>query len=205
MKFPGLVFIVLAVLTALPSPSQAADQRNADWPCVQPKVPQMAVAAMWDGPSIADVGDSWQDDPDIKDLVARLAVRRTPLDVAKKAIAAFVTGTSAEKQDKAKKLFAGLFDTLDQERSEVMSGLERVARKEKELADRIRSDVGTLHTLQDKPGEDEAKITALASQVEWSTRIFEDRRKTIRYVCEVPTTIEQRTFALARAIRQTLD
>lgn len=205
MKFPGFVFIVLAVLTALPSPLRAADQRNADWPCVQPKVPQMSPAAMWDGPSIADVGNSWQDDPDVKDLVARLAARRTPLDVAKKAIAAFITGTSAEKQDKAKKLFAGLFDTLDQERSEVMSGLERVARKEKELADRIKSDVGTLHQLEDKPGEDPSKITALASQVEWSTRIFEDRRKTIRYVCEVPTTIEQRTFALARAIRQTLD
>jgi len=205
MKYLGFVLIVLGVLTALSSPLQAADQRNADWPCVQPKVPEMAVGAMWDGPSIADVGNSWQDDPKIKDLVSRLAARRTPLDVAEKAIAAFITGTSAEKQDKAKKLFAGLFDTLNQERSEVMSGLERVARKEKELADRIRSDVGTLHALQDKPGEDESKVTALASQVEWSTRIFEDRRKTIRYVCEVPTTIEQRTFALARAIRQTLD
>jgi hypothetical protein len=205
MKFLGFVLIVVSALTALPSPLQAVDQRNADWPCVQPKVPQMAVAAMWDGPSIADVGDSWQDDPKIKDLVSRLAARRTPLDDAEKAVAAFITGTSAEKQDKAKKLFAGLFDTLNQERSEVMSGLERVARKEKELADKIRSDVGTLHALQDKPGEDESKITALASQVEWSTRIFEDRRKTIRYVCEVPTTIEQRTFALARAIRQTLD
>ena len=205
MNIPGFAFVVLAVLTALPSPSQAADQRNADWPCVQPKVPQMSPAAMWDGPSIADIGNSWQDDPKIKDLVSRLAARRTPLDLAEKAIADFVTGTAAEKQDKAKKLFVGLFDTLDQERGEVMSGLERVARKEKELADKIRSDVGTLHQLQDKPGGDETKITALASQVEWSTRIFEDRRKTIRYVCEVPTTIEQRTFALARAIRQTLD
>jgi septal ring factor EnvC (AmiA/AmiB activator) len=205
MNIRGLVLIVLAVLAALPSPLQAADQRNADWPCVQPKVPQMAVAAMWDGPSIADVGDSWQDDPKIKELVSRLAARRTPLDAAQKAIAAFVTGTSVEKQDKAKKMFAGVFDTLNQERSEVMSGLERVARKEKELADKIRSDVGALHQLQDKPGEEESKITALASQVEWSTRIFEDRRKTIRYVCEVPTAIEQRTFALARAIRQTLD
>jgi len=205
MNIPGFVLIVLGALTALASPLQAADQRNADWPCVQARVPQMSVAAMWEGPSIADVGNSWQDDPKIKDLVSRLAARRTPLDVADKEIAAFITGTSAEKQDKAKKLFAGVFDTLDQERSEVMSGLERVARKEKELADQIRSDVGTLHQLQDKPDEDQSKIAALASQVEWSTRIFEDRRKTIRYVCEAPTTIEQRTFALARAIRQTLD
>ena len=124
---------------------------------------------------------------------------------AEKSIADFITGSAAEKQDKAKKLFAGLFDTLSQQRSEVMSGIERVARNEKELADKIRSDVAELHELEDKPEQDQAKISALASQVEWSTRIFEDRRKTIRYVCEVPTTIEQRVFALARAIRQSLD
>ena len=205
MKLFGVLAALFAVATALLSAAHAADQRYPNWPCVQPKVPQMSVAAMWDGPSIADVGNSWQDDPAIKDLVVRLAARRTPLDAAQKAIAGFITGNATEKQDKAKKLFAGLFDTLSQERSEVMSGIERVARNEKELGDKIRSDVDSLHALEDKPGEDQAKITTLASEVEWSTRIFEDRRKTIRYVCEVPTTIDQRVFALGRAIKQSLD
>ena len=205
MKLFGVLVALFAVEMALLSAAHAADQRYPNWPCVQPKVPQMSAAAMWDGPSIADVGSSWQDDPAIKDLVARLAARRTPLDVAQKAIAGFITGSAGEKQDKAKKLFAGLFDTLSQERSEVMNGIERVARNEKELGDKIRSDVDALHALQDKPGEDPSKITTLANEVEWSTRIFEDRRKTIRYVCEVPITIEQRVFALARAIKQSLD
>jgi septal ring factor EnvC (AmiA/AmiB activator) len=198
-----LAFVALAAI--LPSPARAADQRDPDWPCVQPKVPQMSIAAIWDGPSIADVGDSWQDDPKIRDLVARLAARRTPLDAAEKAIADFITGTTAEKQDKAKKLFAGLFDTLSEQRSEVMSGIDRTARKEKDLADKIRSDVTELHRLEDKSDQDQSKVNTLANQVQWSTRIFEDRRKTIRYVCEVPTIIEQRVFALGRAIRQALD
>ena len=205
MKFFAFLFALCVIETALLSPLRAADQRYPDWPCVQPKVPQMSIAAMWDGPSIADVGNAWQDDPKIKDLVARLAARRTPLDSAEKSIADFITGSTAEKQDKAKKLFAGLFDSLSQQRSEVMSGIERVARNEKELADKIRSDVAELRELEDKPEQDQSKISALASQVEWSTRIFEDRRKSIRYVCEVPTIIEQRVFALARAIRQALD
>jgi hypothetical protein len=205
MKFSGFILAFFVALAALPAPLRAADKRYPDWPCVQPKVPEMSAAAMWDGPSIADVGNSWQDDPKLKDLVVRLAARRTPLDVAEKMAADFVTGNNEEKQDKAKKLFVGLFDTLSQERSEVMSGIERVSRNEKELGDKIRSDVDTLHQLEDKPGEDQSKVTALANQVEWSTRIFEDRRKTIRYVCEVPTVIEQRVFALARAIRKTLD
>jgi hypothetical protein len=205
MKFFGVLVVCFAVEAALLSPAGAADQRYPDWPCVQPKVPQMSVAAMWDGPSIADVGNSWQDDPKIKDLVARLAARRTPLDAAEKAVAEFVAGSAAEKQDKAKKLFAGLFDSLGTQRSEVMDGIERTARKQKELADKIRSDVTDLRALEDAPDQDQTKITPLANQVEWSTRIFEDRRKTIRYVCEVPTIIEQRVFALGRAIRKNLN
>jgi hypothetical protein len=205
MKHVGFLFTLAAIETALLLPARAADPRYPDWPCAQAKVPQMSVAAMWDGPSIADVGNAWEDDPKIKDLVVRLAARRTPLDVAQKAIAEFMTGGTAEKQEKAKKLFAGLFDTLSEQRSEVMNGIERLEHNEKELADKIRSDVAALRDLQDKPDQDQARITALSDQVDWGTRIFEDRRKSIRYVCEVPTIIEQRVFALARAIRQNMD
>jgi hypothetical protein len=45
----------------------------------------------------------------------------------------------------------------------------------------------------------------LASRVEWSTRIFEDRRRSIRYACEVPVIIEKRLFALSRTIQQTVE
>ena len=205
MKFLGLFFAFMAVEAAMASAAHAADSRHPDWPCVQPKVPQMSVAAMWDGPSIADVGNAWQNDPKMQDLVTRLSARRTSLDAAEKAIADFVNGSTAEKQDKATKLFAGVFDTLSQQRSEVMDGIERTARKQKDFADKIRSDVAKLRELEDSADQDQSKISALATQVEWSTRIFEERRKTIRYVCEVPTIIEQRVFALARAIRHTLD
>jgi len=207
MRRFGLLLALFAI-QAVPPPAHAADPRYPDWPCAQAKVPQLSVAAMWDGPSIADVGNSWQDDPKIKDLVMRLAARRTPLDAAQKAAADFITGDKkekTEKEDKAKKLFAGLFDTLSQERSEVMDGIERLEHNEKGLADRIRSDAATLRGLQDEPAPDQAKMDQLAGQVEWGTRIFEDRRKSIRYVCEVPTIIEQRVFALGRAIRQTLN
>ena len=187
------------------SQAHGAGRSDQNWPCAQPKVPQMSIAAIWDGPPIADVGTAWEDNSALKDLVVRLAARRTSLDEAQKAIAGYITGDAAEKQDKAKKLIAGLFDTLNQQRAEVIRGIERVDQKQKDLADKIRSNVATLRELQDKPDQDQSKISALASEVEWSTRIFEERRKTIRYVCEVPTAIEQRTFTLARTIRQTLD
>jgi hypothetical protein len=198
-----LVLLLACSLAALSSPVRA-DPRFPDWPCVQPKVPELSAATMWNGPSIADVGNTWQDDDKIKDLVARISARRTPLDAAQKAIAEFIVGTPAEKQQKAKLVFAGVFDTLSSERNEVMDGLERTSRNELDLATKIKTDVADLRGLEDKPDSDQSKVKDLANEVEWSTRIFEDRRKTIRYVCEVPTTIEQRLFALARVIQQTL-
>ena len=200
IKYTGFLF---AFYAALLSPLRA-DPRYPDWPCMQPKVPELSAAAMWSGPSIADVGNSWRDDSKVRELVEMIAARRTSLDAAQKAIADFMTGSPAEKQQKAKQLFAGVFDTLGDQRREVMEGLERVSRKEMDLAEKIKSDVANLRELQDKPDADQSEIKNLASEIEWSTRVFEDRRKTIRYVCEVPSTIEQRVFALARSIQQNL-
>src|SRR5262249_43273262 len=43
---------------------------------------------------------------------------------------------------------------------------------------------------------DQSRIDELTDRVEWDTRIFEERRKTMNFVCEVPVLIEQRLFAL---------
>ena len=185
-----------------PGAALAADPRYPDWPCNQLKVPEISVAAVWAGPSIDGVRETWENDPTLRELVTRLAARRTPMDEAEKLIADFLTGSAAEKEDKAKRLFAGLFETLNRQRSEVMTGIERITRKQKALAGKIRSDALELRTLHDAAEHDPTKIEALTNQVAWSTRVFEDRRKTISYVCEVPALIERRLFSLARAIQQ---
>src|SRR5262249_22011022 len=115
--------MAVAIGLALRGTSLAADPRFPDWPCNQIKVPEISVAAVWTGPSIDDVGTAWEEDATIKDLVARLAARRTPLDDAQKAISDIVTGTESKRQKKAKLLIAGLFKTLNHERSEVMQGI----------------------------------------------------------------------------------
>ncbi len=202
----GFLFAAAVMFCAqLPSASNAADPRYPDWPCVQAKVPDISVAAVWDGPSIEQVENTWQNEPKIKDLVIRLSARRTPMDEAQKSIAEFLTGDAAAKADRGKRLFAGLFETLNSQRTEVMNGLERLARREKELAEQIKSDTFALHALQDKSPPDQSKIDELATRVEWNTRIFEDRRKSIRYACEVPVIIEKRLFALSRTIQQAVE
>jgi hypothetical protein len=199
--------IITGALLALAVSTQcgfAADPRYPDWPCAQAKVPEISVAAVWAGPSLDDVQDKWKDDATNSALVAKLAARRTPLKEAEKDIKDFLAG-SPDKITSGKLLFSGLFDTLNAQRSAVLMGLERVARKQREAAEKIRSDTIDLQRLQGASPPDQTKIDELSNQLLWETRIFEDRRRVVKYVCEVPTEIDKRLFALGRGIQQELE
>jgi hypothetical protein len=184
---------------------RAADPRYPDWPCAQAKVPEISLAAVWAGPPLDDIQDKWKDDAKVSALVTKLAARRMPLDEAQKAITEYLTAAAADKATQGKLLFAGLFDTLNAQRSSVMNGLERVMRKQREAADKIRSDTLALQALQDTPAPDQAKVEEFGNQLVWETRIFEDRRRVVKFVCEVPTAIDQRLFALGRTIQQEME
>jgi hypothetical protein len=183
----------------------AADPRYPDWPCAQAKVPEISLAAVWAGPPLDDDDAKWKNDAKVSALVSKLAARRTPLEEAEKAVTEFLTGSAAEKITTGKLLFAGLFDSLNAQRSSVLNGLERVTRKQREAADKIRSDTLALQALQGASPPDQPKIDELSNQLVWETRIFEDRRRVIKFVCEVPTAIDQRLFALGRVIQQEME
>jgi hypothetical protein len=204
MRWPAALCLLLAAAGPVDR-SYAADPRYPDWPCAQAKVPEISLAAVWDGPSLDDATAKWKDDAKVSALVPRLAARRTPLDEAEKAIAEFLSNSALQKNEAGKLLFAGLFDTLNAQRSSVMNGLERVTRKQREAAEKIRDDTLALQALQDILPPDQAKVDELGNQLVWETRIFEDRRRVIKFVCEVPTAIDQRLFALGRVIQQGME
>jgi hypothetical protein len=200
--------ITVGALLAVALSSQVAlgaDPRYPDWPCAQAKVPEISVAAVWAGPSLDDAENKWKADSKISALVAKLSARRLPVEDAQKQISEFLSASATGKENSAKLLFAGLFDTLNAQRSSVMTGLERVMRKQREAAEKIRSDTLALQALQDATPPDQAKVDQLGNQLVWETRIFEDRRRVVKFVCEVPTTIDQRLFALSRTIQQELE
>jgi hypothetical protein len=204
MRWPAALCLLLAAAGSVDR-SYAADPRYPDWPCAQAKVPEISLAAVWDGPALDDATAKWKDDAKVSALVPRLAARRTPLEQAEKMVTEFLQETAARKSETGKLLFAGLFDTLNAQRSSVMNGLERVTKKQREAAEKIRDDTLALQALQDATPPDQAKVDELGNQLVWQTRIFEDRRRVIKFVCEVPTAIDQRLFALGRVIRQEME
>jgi hypothetical protein len=183
----------------------ALDPRYPDWPCQQLKVPEISVASVWAGPSIEPIDTTKPADAKEAELVTRLAARRTPMEDAKKLIADFVVGTKDERQEKAKTLFAGLYSTLNAQRDEIMNGIERFSRKQKAMAGDIREEAQKLRAMQDKETTDQAQNEDLANRLAWQTRIFEDRRKSTSYVCDVPVLIEKRLFDLGSAIQNAMN
>jgi hypothetical protein len=194
----------LLTLAASSGVGFAADPRYPDWPCAQAKVPEISLAAVWAGPPLDDIKDKWKNDPKVTALVAKLAARRTPLEEAEKSITENLTA-SADKTMAGKLLFAGLFDALNAQRASVMNGLERITRKQREAAEKIRSDTLALQAQQGASPPDQSKIDELGNQLVWQTRIFEDRQRVVKFVCEVPTAIDQRLFALGRTIQQEME
>jgi hypothetical protein len=182
----------------------AADPRYPDWPCIQAKVPEISLAAVWAGPPLDDIKGKWKDDPKVSALVPRLAARRTSLEDAQKAITEFL-GSSADKATAGKLLFTGLFDTLNAQRSSVLNGLERITRKQRTAAEKIQADAVAMQALQGSSSPDQSKIEELGNQLVWQTRIFEERQRVVKFVCEVPTAIDQRLFALGRVIQQEME
>ena len=198
----GFALLAVAASTQI---CAAADPRYPDWPCAQAKVPEISLAAVWAGPPLDDADQKWKSDPKVSAMVEKTAARRLPLEEAQKAISEFLASPGVDKMATGKLLFAGLFEQLNAERASVMGGLERVTRKQRQAADKVRADTIALQALQDATPRDQDKIDELGNTLVWETRIFEDRRRVVKFVCEVPTTIDQRLFALGRTIQQDIE
>ncbi|MBA3520353.1 MAG: hypothetical protein H0T75_22550 [Rhizobiales bacterium] len=180
-------------------PGALQGRADPDWPCIQRKVPELSVVAVWTGPPVEDALTRWRDDAQVALLVEQLVARRMPLEDATAAIASFAHGLAPDvKAEKLTLLFAGVFQTLDRERGEVIVGIERYGRKQKEMADRIRVDMA--RASDPAAASSDLQAAELQNQLVWETRIFNERRASLSFVCEVPTLVEQRLFVLARAI-----
>ena len=194
----GMAVAGAGVRAAPPGP------RDPDWPCQQIKVPRLSQGSVWAGPPLDAAQAHWRDDAEVAALVARLAQRRVPLEQAKDEITGFAAASGERRQDRLLALFAGLFATLDEERGAVVEGLDRYGLRQKALADKVRGEADALHAEQAAATPDEARLATLGNEIGWDTRVFEDRRQSIHYACDVPNIIEQRLFALSRAIQEAL-
>jgi hypothetical protein len=205
MMRPVFNAIAAAMLFATSGNALAASNKDPDWPCIQRKVPELSLGQIWNGPELPASAKGWSKDKRINDLVEELAARRLPVADAQKQIKEFAAGLPADgAKDQLAMLVQGLFDHMDHERSEVISGIGRYAHNQLELAARLRKEASDVGALRNKPDANINEIAARTDRLTWETRVFEERVQSLTYVCEVPTLIEQRLYALAKTIAEVL-
>lgn len=177
---------------------------TTDWPCIQRRVETLTPAQLWAGPDLA-LGDDVERTREMRTLASTVIARRIPLAEAETMVVDFVESLPESERDAtAAALFSDILSALNAERSEVMTGIERYGAKQKALATRLREENATFSALQRDPETSAEAVEEARQSLVWDTRIFDERRSSLTYVCEVPTMIEQRAFALGRAIGRAL-
>lgn len=181
---------LLAAGTAL-----ASGPPDPDWPCIQRRQPSLSLAQVWAGPPPDPAIEALAETDEVQEVARVVALRRTAMDEAKAMIDRY-----AEGRDPAAvtALFVATLEHVNTARNRVMAGITRYAHKQEALEVRIeelRRDFAALNAAEPK---DFDRIDAVEGEIEWSTRIFQDRQQSLTYVCETPVILEQRAFALGR-------
>ena len=178
-----------------------------EWPCEAPLRGEMSIGAMWQGPDPAAAQDEWRKSPAVVALVNEVAPRRVPQDEALANVRRFAAGYQGEERAKIlTQVFAGVFETLSSERSQIVRGIKRFYRRQEALARRMEEGWKALGEID--PNTTDPKLAeqrvALQQMIDWDSRVFDDRQRLLPVVCEQPRVIEQRVFALSRAIQEQL-
>jgi hypothetical protein len=193
-----------AILFALTARHALAQTAAEDWPCVQRKVPTISAGAIWSGPDLASASP-WSEDFEAAQLAQKLASRRVDLDEADRLIEEFAKTSGKEKDVRLVRVFAGVLELINAERDRILQGIQRYARGQRLLADRIREESDKIGAVRDEPAaQPSTDITEIERQFAWDKRICEERRRSLTYVCETPVILEKRAFEIARRIQERL-
>ncbi len=202
---------LVLLLSATASAALAQPKVDPDWPCVQRKVETLSAGQFWTGPDIAAAGD-WGSDNDAAVLAQKIASRRTDLSQVDPLLDDFAAKFGADKDAKDKALtrvYAGVFEVLNGERSKIMSGIARYAQGQRRMAERIRDEADKVSQIKDAPSNGDATElpkdqTELETKVAGARRIFPERSQSLTYVCVVPQLLEQRLGELGKRIQARL-
>lgn len=197
------VSFALALFFVTASPA-AADGED-DWPCVQRKVDHLSVAQVWSGPPIPEEAAAWRGDRELASLVARISARRTDLAEVAPLLQDIGPAGDRSRDERLLAIFAGVFRTIDRERSRLIEGIGRYASKQRGLAEQIDAKEAEIRAARAAAAPDDYdaldRIEELEDSLAWDIRIYQDRHRSLTFVCESPVILERRAFAAAQMIQ----
>ncbi|MFD1301935.1 hypothetical protein [Methylobacterium marchantiae] len=208
MPLARTLLLAATALGVLSGQALAQPKADPDWPCVQRKVSTLSPGTVWTGPDLEAAGP-WGDDYEAASLAQKIASRRTELAEVDPLLDAFAAKAGDEKAKRLTRVFAGVFEVVNNERNRVIGGIARYAQGQRRMAERIRQEADQISSVKDSPSANDARempkeASELETKFAWDRRIFQERSQSLSYVCEVPTLLEQRLGEVARKIQARL-
>ncbi|MGB0661574.1 MAG: hypothetical protein ACPGNV_15520 [Mangrovicoccus sp.] len=195
--------ISVLTLMVLASPSWGADFSDPTWPCIQRKVERLSPGLMW--PAVVEPSQlPAQTASDAKDLVARLTLRRLPLEEVEPYLTAF-TDSHGASPELLGQVFLDSFTQMSRLRTRIIQGIEKYSLSQIALAERIDSTRQEMDQIMSTDAPDFDKVDALEEQLDWDERIYLDRQRSLTYICETPILLEKRLYAIAQMLQGATD
>lgn len=194
-------------LTAHYQPAKAFTE-DKDWPCIQRKVEALSAGQMWRGNPVDPANKSWQENKAVVKLANTIIARRIPLEETDQLIIEFTKQNTNDTNKLLEQTFLALLDETNKIRKEIISGIGKFSKRQKGFSKRIIENQRKVADFEKKDAdgtltkEQDREFAKLEQQVEWDTRIHEEREKSLEYVCESPVLLEQRLFALSQQLKK---
>ena len=198
------ISLVVVLLGTAVQSAHAGRNTDKTWPCVQRKVPLISIGVVWSGPKLDEKSSVWVSDRAVAPMVAATTSRRISIDEAQAKIAAFAKTLKIDRAQKLLQLFTGQFQTINRERRDIVRGIGRYAKRQIALSEAIKTTAQKLDALRVRPAltdDDKKQRDTLQEKLNWDTRIYDAREKSLQFVCETPVLLEQRLYAFGKQIR----
>lgn len=199
-------FLVFVLTLALAANAVAAPPAaDPDWPCQQRLVPHLSPATYWTGPA-PPAGVDWHADPKLSALIEAISPRDVPTEDGIAKLTAFAQSLPAAERAKSVPLaFTALVEQTNEERDAVIARLKSLGARQRSLATRIESDEAALQAIPaDASGDQAAERAGITERHDLLVRSYHDIGETIRYACQVPSDLDARLGAYARALQALL-
>ena len=188
--------------------SASKDKPPKKWPCDQVYNPQLNLSTIWQGPSIESALKDWWKHDDVIEYVNTLSDPTLNEEVGKQLINEFAKKYTyaglikkAEQKEKLIFLFAGLYQKAKDRRSRQYKGIIKFVERQEDLRKAIGSSSKLIRKFRkEKLDQKSNQFKDAASQLEWNTKVFDQRTKLTEYICEEPVFNTQRLGYQSREI-----
>ena len=201
-----IVTLVACALAGAQGPLGAQPAAPEDWPCVQVLVPEILPTVLWPVPIDQSLAGSWRESPEIESLARRLGELESLDERAVAAIDEYAAAVpEAERRDALTRLADGTVSVANERRARYIDGIRRYTRQQIAISRQIEETLNLLADLDDAEAagttlETEAPRAEIEETLSWHERLYDQRERAIRALCERPGELEQTLSATLREL-----